>query len=171
MRLLVALLCFIPTTFLAVVAEATEARQAESATASVAADNEAGQNAAAVTHEMPPILNFGSLDGYYRVLAGEIGIAGVRRYVCLAFVSTDDEETHSGFSNTEIARDAFFDVATLAQQTPVEPGAKKVTFTEVPFPLNVPFGRKEHLAGILDLDREWVRLHSLKLNFVYCVDL
>ena len=78
MRLLVALLCFIPTTFLAVVAEATEARQAESATASVAADNEAGQNAAAVTHEMPPILNFGSLDGYYRVLAGEIGIAGVR---------------------------------------------------------------------------------------------
>ena len=26
----------------------------------------------------PPILNFGGLDGYYRVLAGEIGIAGVR---------------------------------------------------------------------------------------------
>ncbi len=49
-------------------------------TAPTVADDIADDGAApvATTHETPPILNFGSLDGYYRVLGGEIGIAGVR---------------------------------------------------------------------------------------------
>ena len=42
-----------------------------------ASDDEASEGLATV-HDVPPILNFGSLDGYYRVLAGEIGISRVR---------------------------------------------------------------------------------------------
>lgn len=79
MRLLfTTLLCLVARTFLAVVAETPEALQEVTETQSATADSDAHDVAAAVTHEIPPILNFGSLDGYYRVLAGEIGIAGVR---------------------------------------------------------------------------------------------
>ena len=39
---------------------------------------ESDPSSTASDNDLPPILNFGSLDGYYRVLAGEIGIVGVR---------------------------------------------------------------------------------------------